>query len=302
MVTLHIHKPANQLTSWSPYASQEDLFVRSEMVCSYLRGTASLPKGVSLDVFSGEFSFSLLSPRNYSWKKGDPVYLFTYQSESLDASDPGTLVWALHIVESQQVPVFLLPFPGGRLEETDYKPGIYQNVEHLETLLPSMVKQGPVCILSHGKSFYEILLLLIRDRSRKTPLIPEDTSIISLFGGDALACSDEVIPDRKELKEMMHDLADRISVIALTNDRRIPAAQILRSWMDNEGSVLAEVDLVKPAFQAREGIFPPDPLPFADLENGDASVMQKTRYDMQLRMEVSQMICRLLTEHTKKQH
>jgi len=300
MVTLHIHKPSREITSWGPFASQEDLFARSEMICSYLQGTGTLPKDITLDLFSGDSPFLLLSPKNYAWKKHTPVYLFTYHADTVETSEPGTLVWALHVMESQQVPVFLFPLPPGK-EQQEHKPGMYRNVEFLERMIPSLNHQGPLMLLPHGKTFYEILLLLLRDRSRQEQIIPESTQIISLFGGDALNCSKEMIPDRKELREFMQELSDRISVIALTSDRRVPAAKIIRSWMDRKGTVLADVDLIKPAFPAREGIFPPYEIPAEETGGVEASVLQKTRYQMQLRLEVSHMICQLLTAHTRKQ-
>jgi len=297
MVTLHIHKPADQLTSWDTFASQEDLYVRSEMVCSFLQGKGSLPKQLSADLFSGDIPFCLLAPKGYLWANRDPVILFTFSAERLADADPGTILWALHLLEDKGVPVFLIPLPTEG--EGCSKPVLYRNVELLEQTVPAMVRKNPYTMICHGKTFYEGLLLLMRDRNRKRALLPKEVSLVSLFGGDAFCSSSENITDRSELREHMQELAHRISVIALTNDRRVPAARILRSWVNDDGEVDACIDLIKPAFPAQQGIFPSDGELFqGEEDSGDASVLQKTRYQMQLRLEASRMICRLLSRHT----
>lgn len=298
MVTLHIHVPASKEFSPASYASQEDLYVRSEMISSYLGGDGSLPAGVSLDMFSGEMPFCLLSPRGYRWEKGDPAYIFTFHASSFAHAAPETIMWAVHLMEEDGIPVFLLPLP----ETEERKPGrlplLYRNVERMEKIIPSMRRNSSLLMVCHGKTYYEGLLTLIRDSTRRKKILPVETHLVSLFGGDAFACSDPVIPDRKDLQDTMRKFSGRISVIALTNDRRVRAADILRSWMDGEGNVSVKVDLVKPAFPADRGLFACEELM---PEEEGISVMQKTRHYQQLRLEVTWMICSLLTEHTRKQ-
>ena len=298
MVTLHIHVPASE-TAASSFARQEDLYIRAEMISSYLSGNGALPRQVCADIFTGELPFVLLSPKGYRWEKNSPTYLYTLEAASYTQCNPEMLLWPLHMMEEKQVPVFVLPLPPGGGKRAGKLPRLYRNVEKMEHIIPSMLRSGPLVMVCSLRTFYEGLLLLIRDRSRVNSILPRQMKLVSLFGGDALSCSEEKIPDRKDLEEAMRSFSDTISIIALTGDRRIPASRILRSWMNDQGTIDASIDLVKPGFSAEQGIFSGgDETPECEGETG-VPVLQKTKHHQLLRLEVSRMICTLLSAHTE---
>ena len=297
MVTLHIHVPAKQQLQ-SHWAVQEDRYVRSEGLCSHLAGGAA-PGGMMVDCFSGELSFCMITPKGYRSRGEDPFLLYTFRGEDCSDLTPDTALWALSLMEAHQTPVCILPLPDIS-KSREEKPKLYRHVELMEEMLPEMASRHELTIVSHGTSSYEPLMLMIREEARERKLFHGVPTLTALFGGDLIKNDIVKITDRTDLREQLLSLGDRISVIALTGDRRVKSSDILRSWMDSSGTVAPRVDLVKPGVTSNQGLFPDDtPSRFDDAK--DVSVLQQTRSEHLLRLEVSQMICDLMHSHTSRQ-
>ena len=297
MVTLHIHVPSHTRQQ-SKWADQEDRFVRSQALCTHICG-GDAPSGLMGDSFSGELSFCMITPKGYRSKSEDPFLLYTFRGNHCSDLSPDTAIWALSLMESWDVPVCILPLPE-LSGDSEGQPKLYHHVELMEEMLSEMAARHRLVMVSHGTSCYEPLMLMVRETARTKKLFCSPPQLTALFGGDLMKSDCVKISDRADLHRQLLRLGDRVSLIALTSDRRVSTSDIIRSWMDQSGSVTSRIDLIKPGVASSQGLFPDDePLQSTDAAN--VSVLQQTRSEHLLRLEVSHMMCGLLRSHTSLQ-
>ena len=293
VTTLHIQVTGRNNGSTDRYSTMEQRYSRAQSICAHMKGSSSMPRGITADVYAGGRPFFLLSPKGYIWNLRDQITCFLCSGNGPADVSPKDMFWALTLLEQEHTPVFVLPM-GQINENPDISHQYICETEHnISSILQGAAK--PLHLFCHGETAYAGYLMLMREERRRTRdrtgLFTGDLSMTALFGGSISSS----LPEREELRQGLRDLPFRISLIALAEDPAGTAADIIKTWPDTHEMKQVTIDLVKPAFHADSGIFPPswntDELSRIE---GDASVISDTRQSVRLSLEAMQMVCLLL--------